>query len=150
MRTLTLALLSMIFLSGAQTWAAETPKGGVALSVAKTDKSKRTFESWLKDLKRESPARARVPINWSRWRPSVARKETSRPSFTGKENGPKGPWRRENWKTSRRRSTSRWPATRKRRQSFRILLRPTPKARSAPMRTWRWIGWRPPTRPHKS
>ena len=62
MRWIAVSAISLMLLASGEARSAETPKGGVALSSVKTEKPKRTFESWLKDLKKRV-ARTRARPN---------------------------------------------------------------------------------------
>jgi TolA-binding protein len=62
MRRLTLAVIALTLAGTHPLPAAETPKGGVSVSSVKSEKPKRSFESWLKDLKKRV-ARTRARPN---------------------------------------------------------------------------------------
>lgn len=62
MRFLAIAAISLTLVAAGPAQAAEAPKGGVAISSVKTKKVRRSFESWLKDLKKRV-ARTRARPN---------------------------------------------------------------------------------------
>src|SRR5712671_5299744 len=62
MRSSTIAILALTLVSTGAARAAETPKGGVAVSSVKSEKPRHSFESWLKDLKKRV-ARTRARPN---------------------------------------------------------------------------------------